>query len=1202
MEHKLEGMDTLFYKSYYKYFRWNKGLIEHYLSDKRSHEDIKLYVDAEVLARIGLRMKIGDYSDDKEYVEDFMESVEAFCNYYNKYNNYGCPLPLPEDPKVLNREGREKAAKARVKCPKTQCKKESCVLMKCIERDGKSGFDFARPDFLAVAKHISCKECVLCKAICKESDEFNDENKEKCLNEGIAYYHKYYDQSGNIKIKMDNGKAEKFDLPFFAIVVYIILRFDEQEILKWNNLTDRTYEKQVVDENDQLTPKSYKSYLRIANGSRPYINDLWAKIYCYNKRFNKDAVIYDSEPYASRIKYHTPLSSPLRRRINDAIYLSGIWNSYDTLSFQEQLSRIREQIPDNSELSRILKECFANAGYKDIYKNRIKDLLERFDIDEYRNGLEERKRKNQPLPVLQKGRFALAIFCPTIESGKKNEIRLYTDITEKMTIGDYEIPDQTFSLYGYNGTPVKCKGNTSVGIKDHSFKNKKNGIKIEAVSHNYDVMFFYTRDEDYETQLYFQTEELVPAKSYFVVVNDDETVKQTFEKWCEENGNNPQIQEKEYTAPLFGNDWIVYYKEGNWNGQYHQSEEDINGEINNKDEETIEYHGGIKNSDGNYFINSLPYFEIPEKYEIDQLKVYLIFDYYESTRPAEEREYRILHNDRRLIIDLLDTSSLGSEFRCVVGLEYDKKSVYSFDFKVNGQDISFQQEKLCKFNKWGNIASSDDWVISGNKFAGGVAKNVEGGYLISGLERLTQVPENAYLINLLSAFCYDKGKEKGKAEMRPEDFKKCISYATTRFKNVEEVSIDLIENALVTAGFINIDYSRNPKRYQIVPPAFTRVPYAYKKSGDIHQLYMLTGAYTKTFLDDLIYYCQTNGIGIYYKAHQRKNSGAIDNLIPSPILLEYDFKPADFLVGHPHHCDVFEKQDLAYSLLSNVVSAKEVFNSYRFQQYDDCDFLLYLDETKDMGFPRIRKDKNSSYNKNWYLEKESKYFCKIDRSLLEWAYLYCYLRRFNVLMVVDKNRRNTIYLPHSLQLPWLVRRSLYMMNMGLPEIVNSFVCSSGREDVSFQKMDKYVLASDDRTDLVAKVLINDESKVRESFENRNLKLEFWQPKQKLGKCYLVLKGTSDSIIAVACKMNSIWCVFVNDRGELRETEGTVNEVFSYLIEKEWQFNPVDNPQTLHTSVGIRNNYVYTPVFKILTESIDFPDKNDFDTNNNITIL
>lgn len=88
-------MKQFFKDHFYKYFLWNKGLIEYYLSDDKSKEDIKLYIDEAVLAKVGRKIGIGKYSEDKEYADDFMESVENFCNYYNRYDNYyRCPLPI----------------------------------------------------------------------------------------------------------------------------------------------------------------------------------------------------------------------------------------------------------------------------------------------------------------------------------------------------------------------------------------------------------------------------------------------------------------------------------------------------------------------------------------------------------------------------------------------------------------------------------------------------------------------------------------------------------------------------------------------------------------------------------------------------------------------------------------------------------------------------------------------------------------------------------------------------------------------------------------------------------------------------------------------------------------------------------------------------------------------------------------------------
>ena len=1174
-------MKQFFKDHYYKYFLWNKGLIEYYLSDDKSKEDIKLYIDEAVLAKVGRKIGIGKYSEDKEYADDFMESVENFCNYYNRYDNYyRCPLPI--NLSTSRGEKPEEVAKKSIKCSiakqQGKCKipNNNCIKMQMIKEEDGSFVKY-RPDFLAVAKHIASKDGGD-KGIfySPQSDEF-------------------------VCIKNSEGKIEPYELPFFAIVVYIILRFDEQETLKWDNLCNRKYEKKINDDGQKKT-RTCISYLKIAPASTKYINDLWKIIHTFDARFKEDASIYvrneeQRNDYVGKIRYHIPLSSPLRRRINDAIYLSGIWGCYDSMSFREQMYRIKEQIPEDKkdELSRIFTECLTNENYREIYKNRIKYLLDKFDPDLYRAELEKRKREQSNVSVRVKGYFALAILNPTIESGMDPEIRLYTTVPQELIVDNYEISEESFSINGYNGSPVKYKGTTSVKIGEYQLK--KGSTSITAVSDKFEVIFFYTHDREDENQLYFQTEELIPAKSYYIVVKDDEKIALKFEQWCKDNGNQVEKQNKEGTESLFGKEWIIYYKRnGCWNGQYYQGSDETVGKPIDYDD-NVELRLSFQNSDGNHFINSLPYFEIPERYKIEDIKVYINFDNYESVRPANENEYQILYKGRKLIIDLKDTSNIGFDFRCSVSLEYDGKIISSpYDFKVCGQDITYQQENLYKFNKLGKISGDNSFAISGNTFATNCEKRATGGYSISGLYKLEQVPDNAYLVNLLAAICYDKDT----AEIRPTDFKKCVSYANTRFKGMDEIPISSIEQALVTAGFINIDYSRNPKRYQIVPPAFTRVPRSIDGCGT-HQLYMLTGAYTKTFLDDLISYSNNNGIDIYSNS-QNVNHYSWNNLLPSPILIGYNFDPKDFLEKYPHQCDVFEDQDLAYSLLSNVTYAQKVFDAYKFHQNNDADFLFHLEDPKDSQLPRLRKDKNVHFP-NWYIEKENNYFCSIDKSMLDWAFLYCYLKRFKTFMVVDQENRSTIYLPHSLQLPWMIRRSLYMMNLGQPAIVSAFVCSSG-SDLPYLIMDKFVLTSKERTNLLSEILVLSKDQVRDSQQKRNYKMEFWRSKQKFGKNYIVLKDERNTLVVIAYKSNVTWDVFINDRDDFKKLDGSFNEVMSFLVREKWLLNPnpADEPHKPHNSVGTNKDYVYTSRYTILEDKIELPDLNNFDTDNPIKIL
>lgn len=1205
-------MESLFYRSYYKYFLWNKGLVEYYLSDKKSPEKIKLYVDTDILAGIGREMNVGDYYADEDFVEDFMESVECFCNYYNKYDNTSkCPLPLEVPLKQKDSIDVTKLVSCSnaEKLKKCTCQKKDCIPMQCFEREvkdcngcEKTVLDFARPDFLAVAKHIACKTCKKCK-------NADGSDEDKCREEGFSYYNKHCSPSGNIEIKKNSeGKAEKFDLPFFAIVIYIILRFDEQETLKWDNLTNREFEKYVDEEHK----KKCTSYLKIAPSSREYIKDLWKKIHNYNKRFDKDASIFNRDEkqrndYVGKIRYHIPLSSPMRRRIYDAIYMSGIWNSYDTMPFNEQLSRIGEQIPESQkdELSRIFTECLRKEEYKDIYKNRIKDLLDNFDIDIYRQGRDRKRRQEQ---ITEKGQFILAIYLPSGESEEQAEVRLYTTIPEEMKIengtDNYEISEQKFSFRGYNGIPVKLNGRTSVEIKDHTVK-RRGSAKVNSVYKNYDVVFFYTRDSEDENQLYIQTEDLVPAKEYIVAVKDEEKIKAKFESWCQENQNHPILEDKDCTIPLFGKNWVIYSKKGNWNGQYYQDNTDHNVK---PDSEQVECRGNAKrlmNRNGCYFINRLPYFEIPEIYDLDKVEFCILLDNYKKSWLAEDHEYEILTRGRNLIINFKDTASLGMEFKCSIALEYNKEKIFplydpNYEIKICKQKVSYQQENLYKFNKYGVRSINNDSVIEGNVFAKNSSIPIKGASPLT-LEKLANIPANAYFTNLLSAICYDKEK----SEIRKGDFETCVSYANMWLGKEDNIDFKSIERALITAGIFNIDYTQPPKKYQIVPPAFFKVPFCEKSHlREAKQLHLLTGAYTKKFLEDLLTYCNKNEIDIYYKENeeQASNNGTLTKFFPPIILLAHNFNVNDFLKTSPHKCDAFNltdnsNQDLAQSLLCNVASAKNIVDYFEsnFTQNDNLYFLYHLETPKSEKLPRIRSDKNVN-NKNFYIEKKENFFCRLDKSLLEWGYLYCYLKANKVMLVKTGQE---IYLPHCLNLPWMVRRALYLMNMGFPSTVRAFVCSSNCE-LPYQKMDKYVLASSGRIESVAKSLSDSPEKIRDYvFMGKVLnatmwKMFFWKAKQKFDKDYLVLKIGED-ITAIACKnrKDSLWRAYIKDsNNNYRLLGGKMNEVMSFLVQENWIFNP--NEHTLHTSVGCRNNYVYTPQYKILNEDAKLPDERNFD--------
>lgn len=171
-------MDRFFYKNYYEYFLWNNGLIEHFF--KKGKSEILLHIDKQLLEEIGKSK--GIEADD--YQNEFISSVENFCAHYNRY------ICTTNDPNGNN------------VCGHFDCKYYSSIF--CLKSN-------RRLDVLAVANHIYSKD--------------------------IKYFDKYEDNEGCIRIRVSEGKKPSVhNMPFFAIVIYVILKFDNGKTQEWNNV------------------------------------------------------------------------------------------------------------------------------------------------------------------------------------------------------------------------------------------------------------------------------------------------------------------------------------------------------------------------------------------------------------------------------------------------------------------------------------------------------------------------------------------------------------------------------------------------------------------------------------------------------------------------------------------------------------------------------------------------------------------------------------------------------------------------------------------------------------------------------------------------------------------------------------------------------------------------------------------------------
>ena len=1079
--------ESFFYKYYYKYFLWNEGLINHYFSPE--NKEILLYADKSLMKTIG--QKVGIVADD--YKEDFLSSVECFCANYNKYI---CPQNDPNWDKV---------------CGHNDCKYNTNIY--CLKAN-------RRDDVLAVANHIYSSD--------------------------IKYYSKYETAEGSIKIETSEDKKPIIHkLPYFAIVIYVIMKFDNGNTQEWCNVGDG-----------------------ISQKSREYIKELWRRISNYDGRFDPNASAYDNtnyefEDYAGRILYHLPLSASTRNKIQDAIYKSSVWKSIDSKSFFDILGLIMQSLKDvkaNDELKEILLKCFSSNDYKGIAIRKIQSVIDEFDIDAYEGKIAERSTCSDYSQTEISGEFALGLYFPVNEV-ENNSIVLLTTVQQHVEANNFIIEKGlSGTLAGYNTSFVKYGNSKSVSLKDYSIKTNTCNIKPLPCG---DVIFFYNYDES----LFIQTREIHGAKSYIIAVRDRSVEK--FLSWCKDNCNKVgDPWPTDDTKDLFGSEWIIYYHDGKLNGQYYQKEQTDN---NTTDESAIVVMiGGIKKSSDTYFINALPYFEIPQKYMINKVNLYLNYN------GKVYSDYGKKISGRKLIVDFkgmpIRTNETGYVDIC---LECDASNKFIFSIKVCGQAIQYDTDTFYHYDRFGRICDHEEYFddeVRNNK--------VTGLFPILSKERFDSITDDFYSINLLAACCFNNDT----SEITRDKFRKCISYAATLL-NVDIQRNGFISNVkkeLTYAGILNTNYLTG--NCQAIEPFFTRVPFSvYQTNGS--QLFMLSGCYTRAFIADLFDYCTDNGIEMYLvrgKEHDNENK-----LLPPIILLSHKFNPNDFRERYSHMFSVLDDYDFALSLLYRIPEYDSIRSLFKFEHNDSV--IPLLDEPLTDSFPRIRT-MGEGYQKRWFVEKQNNMLSEIAKGLVAWANIYCHHEQ--CVPMVIKNRDNSVFLPSTLYLPNYVQRALYLMNLGLPEKHKVFVCGIGGNSY-YIVMNKYKLNSPERCKVLASKITGEmaenKSLVRDNL-NTDYKMEYWKQKingNRYSAKYLVLyEKKSQDILAVAYKQN----VYVNCSNSFRKVESdSINNTISFLVKESWSFS--DQKSIGYSKQG---GLIFEKKFDITNDIVELPNKNDFD--------
>lgn len=1082
-------MDRFFYNNYYEYFLWNKGLIEHFF--KKGKSEILLHIDKRLLEEIGKSK--GIEADD--YQNEFISSVENFCAYYNRY------ICIKNDPNGDN------------VCKYSDCRYYSSIF--CLKNNRRS-------DVLAVANHIYSKN--------------------------IKYFDKYEDDEGSIKIHVsENNKPLVHNMPFFAIIIYVILKFDNGKTQEWNN----------VGQNISLI-------------SRTFIPELWEKINLFDNRFDKDASVYDHSnseygDYAGRILYHLPLSASTRNKIQDAIYKSSIWKLVDSKSFVDIIGLIINSLKDidaNKELKNILLNCCSSNDYKGISARKIQSVIDNFDIDAYESKLAQRRETGDYQETIVSGEFALGVYIPDDEE-QTNSIVLLTTVQQYVNEGGFCINEgKSGTLAGYNTSFVKLQNQSEkIELKDYALK--KNCYHITPLPTE-NVIFFY----EYDDSLFIQTRTIKPAKSYIIAVrNGSESV---FNQWCIDNRNTLVQWPNEDTRDLFGENWTIFYTENKLNGQYYQN---VATNSERQESSTIIMKGGIKKSNGCYFINALPYFEIPTIYNPEDIKVFMNLN-------GGDREdiftYKVI--DNRIILDIKEMPIGSSEIAYMdIRLEHNGNTNYCYSIDVCGQSIIYDPSYAYRFDQFGTKTENDHSYYGNHVDIKYQSANVRGLFQIN-KEDFNSISDDLYFTNLLAACCYDSKY----SEIAHAKFRKCISYAATRL-NIDIQQEGFISNTkriLSKAGLLHIDYSTG--KCQAIAPSFMRVPFSlYQTQGS--QLLMLGGCYTRAFVADLIKYCDGHQVNMF--CIKNKSQKDEEKLLPPIILLGHNFSPSDFSKESGQQCDVLDNHDFALSLLNMIPSYNDIYSKFQFK-VGSSNFKLEPATT--VAIPRIRSMRSNGTHKTWYIEKANNKFAKIEQGMLPWASIICH-HEMNAPMVIKQNDYS-VYLPITLLLPNYVDRALYLMNLGLPETQKVFVCGTPG-NTYYTLMNQYKLHDKERCDLLASKISNNNSNLVRDVVRTTHRMEFYKSNfigSKYRDMYMILKdcNSSDDILAVAHKHK----VYLNRQGQFyRLDTRTVNEAMSFLIQNRWKFEPKG------ASIGYTKNggLTFESVFTLTDEVIKLPDLSQF---------
>ena len=902
-----------------------------------------------------------------------------------------------------------------------------------------------------------------------------------------------------------------YTLPFFSIIIYMLLHFDGPNVERWqwDNLPDH------------VAPDWQ---------SREYIQSLWNELHKYNNGFDKKASVFaprndNRQDHIGKVMYHLPLSPSSRRIIEDALYQSNSWQLKDRISFYEMAVRIQGSVADNYVTNEINDIIRGNP----VKQRKLQAIIEDFDISEYLEKLQERNGGNAAAPAIPKiqGEFVL---CINIPDDDDPYIGLRTTINQAVDAGEYHIQEGTDqAIAGLNRFPVTYNGGDRVDIGKYRIGRRNGTLRI--IKNNCDdPIFFYEYGED----LYIQTEDTMMPRPYIVMVRNNGNVG--FEEWCKNNGNIPNIDDSDLD---WANGWILYYCNKGWNSQYYQ--QNVQANIDNANQ-SFELRGGMGDRRDRYYINALPYIKVPQQYIGRENDIQLYFGV--NGRLIDDGGFTKTIVGNNIILDINDVNEAVPY--CDLTVEIDNQQTH-FDFDLSVPTIHYENNILLRYGRLGErLDDNNGWANYGNYVSDNYRKNLPNQNVwrrIEGASSIDKIDETMYLVNLIADHC----SVSKKFSISNEEFKRCVEYASRRL-GLDLNQDDLVKKCkkvLVEAGIAN--YAE--RGLQAIPPTFTKVPVSSYVGGT--SLVMLSGCYNRKFMSDLLQFCKDSKVTVYAIANRQNHEDAFNRFIPPIVLIDSGFKIDVFRKQYCHEFDRELDYDFALSLLNSAADLDG--NMFQFAPGTQQG----LEESKDQYIPRIRHDTNPDYCKHWYIERQNNQLASIDKSKLGWASLYCARERNSGNNVFMWKSGMSAYISSKVTLPTPIKRALFLMNLGLPEECKAFVCD--KKDIGlYLKVRKYSLHTQDRLNLlISKVTgdnINDPVHFRDRIQSNNVRIELWKLKNRFTKNrlknLLVFYDNNEEMA-----FGNLQDVYFNVRGTFCKVDAGINELFSFLIQNNgWQLN------------------------------------------------